>query len=92
MRLRDLAQARVSCVYRRLRGLLRQEGWAANHERVAARRLAGAVPAERHDECAEGRRYLICTDDLDTETLPPSNILETAARTTSTVMTPLTSY
>ena len=47
--------------------------------RGATRRLVGAVLAEQHDEWAEGRRYLTFTADLDTETLPASNILEAAA-------------
>ena len=34
MRLRDLAQARVSNGYRRLHILLQREGWAVNHKRV----------------------------------------------------------
>ena len=34
MRIRDLAQARVSYGYRRLHVLLRREGWAVNHKRV----------------------------------------------------------
>ena len=34
MRLKDLAQARVSYGYRRLHVLLQQEGWAVNHKRV----------------------------------------------------------
>ena len=34
MRLKDLAQARVSYGYRRLHILLRREGWAVNHKRV----------------------------------------------------------
>ena len=46
--------------------------------RGATRRLVGAVLAERHDEWAEGRRYLTFADDLDTETTPATNILEAA--------------
>jgi putative transposase len=34
MRLRDLAQARVTWGYRRLHVLLRREGWGVNHKRV----------------------------------------------------------
>ena len=34
MRIRDLAQARVSNGYRRLHVLLQREGWAVNHKRV----------------------------------------------------------
>ena len=34
MRIRDLAQARVSYGYRRLHVLLQREGWAVNHKRV----------------------------------------------------------
>ena len=34
MRLKDLAQARVSYGYRRLPILLQREGWAVNHKRV----------------------------------------------------------
>ena len=34
MRIRDLAQARVSYGYRRLHVLLQREGWAVNHQRV----------------------------------------------------------
>ena len=47
--------------------------------RAATRRLVGAVLAEQHDEWAEGRRYLTFANDLDTEALPASNILEAAA-------------
>ena len=47
--------------------------------RAATRRLVGAVLAEQHDEWAEGRRYLTFANDLDTETLPASNLLEAAA-------------
>ena len=47
--------------------------------RDATRRLAGAVLAEQHDEWAEGLRYLTFTDDIDTGTLPASNVLEAAA-------------
>ena len=34
MRLKDLAQERVSYGYRRLHILLQREGWAVNHKRV----------------------------------------------------------
>ena len=34
MRIRDLAQARVSYGYRRLHVLLQREGWKVNHKRV----------------------------------------------------------
>ena len=34
MRLKDLAQDRVSYGYRRLHFLLQREGWAVNHKRV----------------------------------------------------------
>ena len=34
MRIRDLAQARVSYGYRRIHVLLRREGWQVNHKRV----------------------------------------------------------
>ena len=34
MRLKDLAQDRVSYGYRRLHILLQREGWAVNHKRV----------------------------------------------------------
>lgn len=34
MRLRDLAQVRVSYGYRRLHVLLQREGWVVNHKRV----------------------------------------------------------
>ena len=34
MRIRDLAQARVSYGYRRLHVLLQREGWPVNHKRV----------------------------------------------------------
>jgi putative transposase len=34
IRLKDLAQARVSYGYRRLHLLLQREGWAVNHKRV----------------------------------------------------------
>ena len=34
MRIRDLAQSRVSYGYRRLRVLLQREGWPVNHKRV----------------------------------------------------------
>ena len=34
IRLRDLAQARVSYGYRRLQVLLEREGWRVNHKRV----------------------------------------------------------
>ena len=47
--------------------------------RAATRRLVGAALAEQHDEWAEGRRYLTCTRDVDTEALPTSHLLEAAA-------------
>ena len=34
MRIRDLARARASCGYRRLRVLLQRQGWSVNHKRV----------------------------------------------------------
>ena len=34
MRIRDLAQSRVSYGYRRLHVLLKRQGWAASHKRV----------------------------------------------------------
>ena len=46
--------------------------------RAATRRLVGAVLAEQHDEWAEARRYLTIANDLDTEVLPATNILEAA--------------
>ena len=47
--------------------------------RAAARRLAGAVLAEQHDEWAEGRRYLTFNKDVDAEALPTTHLLEAAA-------------
>ena len=47
--------------------------------RAATRRLVRAVLAEQHDEWAEARRYLTIANDLDTEVLPATNILEAAA-------------
>ena len=47
--------------------------------RAATRRLVGAMPAEQNDEWAEGRRYLTFVQDLHTEAIPASNILEAAA-------------
>ena len=47
--------------------------------RAATRRLVGAVPAEQHDEWAEGRRYLTFADHLEAEIQPADSILEAAA-------------
>ncbi|MCY4416869.1 MAG: transposase [Chloroflexi bacterium] len=47
--------------------------------RAAARRLVGAVLAEQRDEWTEGRRHLTFVQDLHTEAIPASNILEAAA-------------
>ena len=47
--------------------------------RAATRRLVCAVLAEQRHEWAEGRRYLTFPDDLDTKSLPATNILEAVA-------------
>lgn len=38
--------------------------------RMATRRLVGAVLAEQHDEWADARRYLTIANDIDTGALP----------------------
>ena len=46
--------------------------------RLATRRLVGAVLAEQHDEWAEGHRYLSIHSGLDIESLPEPRILQAA--------------
>ena len=60
MRIRDMAQARVSYGCRRLHVLLQREGWAVNHKRIY--RLCSQAPQpggpDAGDEEAEAARVV----------------------------------
>ena len=82
MRIRDLAQVRVSYGYRRLHVLLQREGWAVNHKRVYRlycqeglmlrnKKPKRHVLCRKRDELFDGRRIRLLTivDNITRESL-----------------------